>query len=203
MILGKTQIEHLIEDGYLAIERRNHKGELNNKLSLNPASLDVHLHSITMVEQHPILSYIDCIKPIETQVVANKIDPGNDNGIVLYPDYLYLATIEEGLIKTPDFVIPDLSGKSSVGRLGITVEVSAGWGDPGFQGYYTLEIIVKYPIKVYVGMPIAQIRFNAMQHISFPNLHSGEVYAGKYQNQKQEPTLCQFDKNYDPETGWM
>lgn len=51
---------------------------------------------------------------------------------------------------------------SSIGRLFLQVHATAGYGDPGFDGQFTLEVIVQHPIRVYPGMRICQIRFQDM-----------------------------------------
>jgi dCTP deaminase len=56
--------------------------------------------------------------------------------------------------------VPVLEGKSSIGRLGISVHQTAGFGDVGFCGHWTLEISVLMPIRVYAGMPIGQISYH-------------------------------------------
>jgi dCTP deaminase len=53
--------------------------------------------------------------------------------------------------------VPFLEGKSSTGRLGIDIHATAGKGDVGFCGHWTLEISVKQPVKIYAGMPIGQL----------------------------------------------
>ena len=53
--------------------------------------------------------------------------------------------------------VPFLEGKSSVGRLGIDIHATAGKGDVGFCNYWTLEISVSLPVRVYAGMPIGQL----------------------------------------------
>jgi dCTP deaminase len=66
-----------------------------------------------------------------------------------------------------------LDGKSSLGRLGVSVHATAGFGDPGFDGQWTLEVTCVLPVRLYAGMRVAQVRFHAVQ---------GEVqqYAGNY-----------------------
>lgn len=81
-----------------------------------------------------------------------------DEGIVLVPDVLYLMHTEERV--TTDVFIPVLDGKSSIGRLGVFVHATAGYGDTGFDGQYTLEVTVVNPVRVYAGMRFCQIRFN-------------------------------------------
>lgn len=113
--------------------------------------------------------HLDAAKPNATKVTTLASD-----GLVLEPLTLYLMHTAER-IKTTKYV-PVIDGKSSGGRLGISVHATAGFGDPGFNGQYTLEVTVTHPVKVYAGMRIAQIRFHTIE---------GEVtqYAGNYQGE--------------------
>lgn len=56
-----------------------------------------------------------------------------ENGLVIEPGRLYLGSTLE-YTKTDKFV-PMLEGRSSVGRLGLYIHVTAGFGDVGFSGY--------------------------------------------------------------------
>jgi dCTP deaminase len=78
-----------------------------------------------------------------------------DEGFVLYPNVFYLGVTEE-YTETHEHV-PFLEGKSSTGRLGIDIHATAGKGDVGFCGNWTLEISVKQPVRIYKGMPIGQL----------------------------------------------
>ncbi len=78
-----------------------------------------------------------------------------EEGILLLPNKLYLGVTEE-YTETHNHV-PFLEGKSSTGRLGIDIHATAGKGDVGFCGNWTLEISVKQPVRVYKGMPIGQL----------------------------------------------
>lgn len=96
-------------------------------------------------------------------------------GWVLLPGILYLMHTEE-VVATRDFV-PVLDGKSSIGRLGIKVHETAGFGDPGFSGQYTLEVTVQHRVRVFAGMRIAQMRFHSIEgKVSRP-------YDGNYQGE--------------------
>jgi deoxycytidine triphosphate deaminase len=59
---------------------------------------------------------------------------------------------------TPSF-IP--THNSSLGRLGLIVHATAGFCDPGWKGTLTLELnnLTRVPIKLYPGLPIAQLSF--------------------------------------------
>lgn len=83
------------------------------------------------------------------------------SGFTIYPGFLYLMhTLER--VCTRKYV-PVLDGKSSIGRLGVLVHVTAGYGDPGFDGQYTLEVAtLAHPVVLYPGMRIAQMRFHTV-----------------------------------------
>lgn len=78
-----------------------------------------------------------------------------DEGYVLTPGVLYLASTLE-YTETHKHV-PVMHGKSSIARLGITVHQAAGFGDIGFCGHWTMEITTVLPVRVYPGIPIAQL----------------------------------------------
>jgi dCTP deaminase len=80
-----------------------------------------------------------------------------DEGFVLQPGELYLGSTLEWT--SAGKYVPMLEGKSSIGRLGICVHITAGVGDIGFQGHWTLEIACIKPVRIYAGMPIAQLLY--------------------------------------------
>ncbi len=83
-------------------------------------------------------------------------------GLILQPNVIYLASTVE-YTETLRHV-PVIQGKSSLGRLGLFVHVTAGFGDVGFKGHWTLELIAVQRIKIYPGMKIAQIVYVTIQH---------------------------------------
>ena len=88
-------------------------------------------------------------------------------GFVLEPGKLYLGrTVEH--TETLGFV-PMIEGRSSIGRLGICVHVTAGFGDVGFCGYWTLEIFVLQPVRIYAGVAVCQVYFHTVspEHIIY------------------------------------
>ena len=92
-------------------------------------------------------------------------------GYTLMPGRIYLArTLEWTETRN---LVPMLSGRSSVGRLGISIHATAGFGDVGFKGYWTLELFVCQPVKIYSGSEICQIYYDEI---------TGEHndYRGKY-----------------------
>lgn len=94
-----------------------------------------------------------------------------ERGWLLKPGIGYLMHTAER-VRTDKYV-PVLDGKSSIGRLFIAVHVTAGYGDTGFDGQYTLEVVATHPVIVYPGMRFCQIRFHTAVGAVLP-------YAGNY-----------------------
>lgn len=122
------------------------------------------------------------------EIVLRKyaLDPKKDNetidigipetGYILVPGVLYLG---ETMEYTETYnLIPNIDGRSTTGRLGIEIHRTAGFGDVGFKGKWTLEITVTHPVIVYPGMEIGQIYYETVDG------DSTIQYNGKYQNQQ-------------------
>lgn len=102
-----------------------------------------------------------CLLDSKKQLQTRRFKIDAAGGWVLRPNILYLMHTAE-VISTSDYV-PIIDGKSSIGRLGIVVHLTAGFGDAGFDGQYTLEVTTVHPIRVYPGMRFCQIRFHRME----------------------------------------
>ena len=140
MILSDERILQEIEKGTIKIEPYNRE-------CLGSNSYDVHLG-------HWLATYKDHLLDAKKH---NKIETFEipEDGYVLYPNVFYLGVTLE--YTETHAQVPFLEGKSSTGRLGIDIHATAGKGDVGFCGNWTLEISVKQPVKVYKGMPIGQL----------------------------------------------
>ena len=114
-----------------------------------------------------------CLDPKKDNPVIEYHIP--EEGFILYPGELYLGTTMEWTFTKR--YIPMISGRSSVGRLGIDIHKTAGFGDIGFDGRWTLEIVATVPVRVYPGMEICQIYFEN------PDGPTGMLYHGRYQKQ--------------------
>ncbi|MCC6494080.1 MAG: dCTP deaminase [Pirellulales bacterium] len=144
-----------------------------NPAALNPNSYNLSLHDELMVYEEVILD----------MARANRVRriPIPPEGIVLSPNQLYLGRTAERT-ETRNLV-PQIEGRSSVGRLGLFVHVTAGFGDVGFCGYWTLEMFAVQPVRIYAGVPICQIIYHEL---------AGEFheYASKYQHNRDiQPSL--------------
>jgi dCTP deaminase len=117
---------------------------------LNANSYNLRLHNELLVYEEIVL---DMRRPNRFRRYTIP-----EEGFVLNPNQLYLARTMERT-ETHNFV-PMLEGRSSVGRLGLFVHVTAGFGDVGFCGYWTLEMYAIQPVRVYPGVPICQIFYH-------------------------------------------
>jgi dCTP deaminase len=95
-----------------------------------------------------------------------------EKGFVIKPGWFYLGSTFE-YTKTPDLV-PVLDGRSSTGRLSLHVHATAGFGDVGFEGCWTLEIYSIIPVKIFPFLPICQISYETLEGEILP-------YKGRYQ----------------------
>jgi dCTP deaminase len=140
---------------------------------LNPNSYNLTLHDELMVYEEVVL---DMAKPNRVRRLTIP-----EEGIVLSPNQLYLArTVER---TTTHNLVPQIEGRSSIGRLGLFVHVTAGFGDVGFSGFWTLEMFAVQPVRIYAGVPICQIFYHEI---------TGEIteYASKYQHNRDiQPSL--------------
>ena len=98
-----------------------------------------------------------------------------ESGLILYPGVLYLGRTNERI--ATDKFIPMINGRSSGGRLGLSVHICAGFGDIGFDGTFTLEISVVEPLIIYPNMEVAQVCFHT------PHGKADILYRGKYYKQ--------------------
>ena len=176
MILTDLRILEEMEKGTIKIEPYN-------RTDLGSNSYDVHLgkwlarydDAVLDAKKHNTITYFEI----------------PDEGFVLQPHEFYLGVTEE--YTETHAHVPFLEGKSSTGRLGIDIHATAGKGDVGLCGNWTLEISVKQPVRIYKGMPIGQL-------IYFPV--EGEIAVkynqksnAKYSGQPNKPIESMMWKN--------
>jgi dCTP deaminase len=154
-----------------------------NERRLNPNSYNLALHDELIVYEEVVL---DLAKPNRVRRLTIP-----DEGLVLSPNQLYLGRTAERT-ETHNLV-PMIEGRSSVGRLGLFVHVTAGFGDVGFCGYWTLEMFAVQPVRIYAGAAICQIFYHEIKgHIT--------EYCSKYQhNCDIQPSLMFQELNPDAE----
>lgn len=176
MILSDRKILKEIEKGTIKIEPYN-------RSDLGSNSYDVHLGSTLAKYDNETLD----------AKLHNTITPFEipDEGFVLLPNEFYLGVTLEYTETLAH--VPFLEGKSSTGRLGIDIHATAGKGDVGFCGNWTLEISCKQPVRIYKGMPIGQL-------IYFPvdgeiEVKYNQKQNAKYSGQPNKPIESMMWKN--------
>ncbi len=125
---------------------------------VQPASVDLRLGGTFRVFHNHRTSAIDLRNPPSN--LTEQIDVAEDEAFVIHPGEFCLGrTLEH--IELPDDIVARIEGKSSLGRLGLIVHATAGFCDPGWKGTLTLELnnLTRVPIKLYPGLPIAQLSF--------------------------------------------
>ncbi len=149
-----------------------------NEKQVNPNSYNLCLHNELLVyENFPL----DMRKlPDSKRIIIPE------NGYMLEPGILYLGrTLERTKTKN---LVPMIEGRSSIGRLGMFIHITAGFGDVGFDGFWTLEISVIHPLVIYPNVQVCQIFYHTIEG------EVSEYNSGKYQsNSGIQPSLLYKD----------
>lgn len=149
-----------------------------DKSRLNPNSYNLSL-------ANELLVYEDYELDMKRKNQVKHIEIPEE-GLLLEPNRLYLGRTNE--YTETDCFVPMLEGRSSTGRLGLFIHVTAGFGDIGFKGYWTLEIFCVQPIRIYPNVEICQIYYHNIQG------DYDKYISGKYQNNTGiQPSLLYKD----------
>lgn len=159
-VLSGPEIESAIASGLIGIDpfdRRN----------INPASIDLRLGRGVAVYRkwvgrehgdHNMYGRVHVID-VKEKPEVHRFTVG-DHGLVLRPGVLYLMhTVERICLGR---MVAVIDGKSSLGRLGIQIHITAGYFDPGWDGQGTLEVVVTHPVRVHADMRFCQMRFHSL-----------------------------------------
>ena len=149
---------------------------------LNPNSYNLRLADELLVYKHKVLDM-----KLKNEYELIKIP---EDGLLIMPGRLYLGrTMERTETRG---LVPMLEGRSSVGRLGVSVHETAGFGDVGFCGYWTLEISCIQPTIIYSGVEICQIYYHLIDEnaertgiprcLDYVGMYQRSYSEGKYQN---------------------
>lgn len=126
----------------------------------------------------------EIIDPYDSQSVLRGLVHVVDESIVIKPGQFVLgATLER--VCLPRDIVGQLTGKSSLARLGVMVHVTAGFIDAGFShppAQITLEIVNvgNRPVRLHAGMSIAQMVFTRTAECTVAyNEKAGAKYNGQ------------------------
>lgn len=157
MILTGSKIEEEVKNGNIIINPFRHE-------QINPNSYNFRLGETIKVYKNEVL---DSKKDNETDII---IIP--KTGLLLKPNKLYLGHIKEKMGSTK--YVPIIRGRSSTGRLGLFVHITADLIDIGSINQWTLMMHGVQDVIIYPNMLIGQVTFWCVE---------GEIklYKGKYQ----------------------
>lgn len=189
MILSDKDIKQAIDRGDIIIDPFDLK-------NLQPASVDLHLDRFFLAFDSEQKNPIDPKKPLEDRMKEIEID--EHHPLVLRPDDFVLGLIYEKTGVSSRHVAR-LEGKSSIGRMGLLIHVTAGFLDPGNSLKMTLELhnTTNIPILLYYKMPIAQMAFETLSsECQHPySKKSGGKYVGD-----DRPRASQMWRNFVKES---
>jgi dCTP deaminase len=174
MVLSDRDIIDRIEDGDLVVDPYE-------PTNVEPASVDLRLgedHKLVRAQGMLSDSIVDASSGSDDKLVYDDLA---ESPLVVSPGTFILTTTLER-VEIPDDLVAHVLGRSSLGRLGISVHQTAGYIDPGFTGQITLELSNHGPAPVTLspGQRICQIVFEELSSTAMnPYGHEGS----QYQNQ--------------------
>jgi dCTP deaminase len=160
---------------------------------IQPSSVDVHVGTQFRVFANSRYPYIDVKREMPDLTELVQVEGGDP--FILHPgEFVLGSTLER--VALPDDLVARLEGKSSLGRLGLLIHSTAGYVDPGWDGYLTLELsnVANLPITIYPGMKIGQISFFRLTAPAEAPYGSAATKS-KYQGQRG-PTPSRFFEEF-------
>ena len=162
--------------------------------AVQPASLDVRIDDSFRVfanHRHP---FIDVRAEQSDMTELVKVPDGE--AFILHPGEFVLASTFE-CVTLADDLVARIEGKSSLGRLGLLTHATAGFVDPGWHGWLTLELsnVANLPIAIYPGMKIGQMAFfrlSSAAEVPYGSAALGSKYKGQ-----RGPTASRYFQNFD------
>jgi dCTP deaminase len=159
-VLSGLEIRRRVEAGSITISPFD-----TDRLGVN--SYDVALGSTLAVYDRAPYAELSTRVPLNLRYFDIPAE-----GFQLQPGKLYLGETVE--YTETEGLVPSIDGRSSMGRLGAFIHITAGRGDIGFKGKWTLEIVVVEPLRIFAGDVIAQLSYSTVIGLY-------DNYNGKYQ----------------------
>ncbi len=175
VLLSDRDIRKSIDAGDLGIEPFD--AEL-----IQPSSVDVRMDRYFRVFNNSKYTHID--PKLNQDELTSLVEVEDGDGFVLHPgEFVLASTLEKFTL--PAHLAGRLEGKSSLGRLGLLTHSTAGFIDPGFSGYITLELsnVANLPITLWPGMKVGQLALFQMSSPAETPYGSGKL-GSKYQGQR-------------------
>jgi dCTP deaminase len=186
VILSDVSIRKALAEGRIIIEPLMEGG-------VQPSSVDLRVDRYFRVFRNDTTPFID--PKLAQEDLTELVEVGADGSFILHPgEFVLGSTLER--VALPDDLVARLEGKSSLGRLGLLINSTAGFVDAGWDGHLTLELsnVANLPIAIYPQMKIGQISFLQMTTAAEHPYGSGEA-GSKYQGQRG-PTPSRYYLNF-------
>jgi dCTP deaminase len=150
-VLSDATILQFVQEGKIKVDPWDRQ-------MVQPASIDLRLGDSFRVFHNHRATAIDLRDP-PSNLTEEVVMPDGE-AFVIHPGEFCLGRTLEW-VQIPNDIVARIEGKSSLGRLGLIVHATAGFCDPGFEGTLTLELnnLTRVPIRLYPGLPIAQLSF--------------------------------------------
>jgi dCTP deaminase len=190
-ILSDQDIKKHLSEGKIVIDPLEDPDR-----QIQPSSVDLRIGSEFKGFRIIRKPCIDPLDPSDLESYMESFHIEKGKPFIIHPGEFALATTHE-TVQLPDDLVARVEGRSSMGRLGITMHVTAGYIDPGFRGKITLEIsnIGKMPVALYGGQRVCQIVFETMTTPSKrPYGHPDRD--SKYMNQ-EKPVTSKIKQDYE------
>jgi dCTP deaminase len=203
MLVDGHTLRQAITYGDISVYRTgpdgNEKRVNTGDLQIGPNSVDVTLGQQVLAPLTGAYGILDPRNP-DSLAYYNLPLADTDNGqaYMIQPGVVYLGfaaerfSIQENTTeKRLQSVVQMLDGRSTVGRIGVAVHVTAGFGDVGFFGNFTLEIVNhnRRPVLLYPGMRIGQIAFHEVWSSGSQQLRYNGAYANNHIGRPVPPVL--------------
>ncbi|GAB2498109.1 Deoxycytidine triphosphate deaminase [Corynebacterium atrinae] len=175
MLLSDRDIRTAISSGELGIEPFAAE-------NIQPSSVDVRMDRYFRVFNNSKYTHID--PKLQQDELTSLVEVDEGDPFVLHPGEFVLASTLEKFTLPPNLA-GRLEGKSSLGRLGLLTHSTAGFIDPGFSGYITLELsnVANLPIVLWPGMKVGQLALFKMSSPAETPYGAGAL-GSKYQGQR-------------------
>ncbi|AWX33521.1 MAG: dCTP deaminase [Methanosphaera sp.] len=193
-ILSDVDIKKYLDEGKIVID------PIEDDKQIQPSSVDLRLGDEFKGFKIVTKPFIDPFDKIDLESYMESLTVEEGEPFIIHPGEFTLATTYE-YVKIPDDIVARVEGRSSMGRLGITMHVTAGYIDPGFEGRITLEIsnIGKMPVALYPGQRVCQIVFETMTSPS-AKPYGHEDRDSKYMRQTG-PQVSKIKQDFDIKGG--
>lgn len=147
------------------VQKKNITIDPFNEADINPNSYNCTLGDYILVYEN---EQLDAKVPQTTKRIEIPKE-----GLVIESNKVYLGYTKEKF--GSNIFVPTITGRSSTGRLGLFVQITADLVDLGFIGNLTFQLHATMPVKIYKDMKLGQIMFwNVLGDI--------DLYKGKYQD---------------------